>query len=296
MKRLLILLGMLALAQGGISSPLAAAPGPQCFPGVPGITNCIAGHFQTYWEANGGLPVFGYPISGALPVTSPAGTFPTQLFERNRFELHLENPAPYDVLLGRLGVDRLRQLGRDPGAVPREAGAQAGCLWFAATGHNVCDQAPGSGFQTYWRTHGLQDPQLSPYQQSVALFGLPLTAPQLERSTGGQVVLTQWFERARFEYHPDQAPAFRVLLGLLGDEAGTIPPPAGMGAISGQVLIGPTCPGPQREDQTCADQPYAATIAVLTATRAPVTQVQADAVGRFQVTLPPGMYILVPAA
>ncbi len=31
-------------------------------------------------------------------------------------------------------------------------------------------------------------------------------------------MLTQWFERARFEYHPSKPPEFKVLLGLLGDE------------------------------------------------------------------------------
>ena len=32
--------------------------------------------------------------------------------------------------------------------------------------------------------------------------------------------MTQWFERARFEWHPDKPREFKVLLGLLGNETG----------------------------------------------------------------------------
>ncbi len=40
----------------------------------------------------------------------------------------------------------------------------------------------------------------------------------METNSSGDTVLTQWFERARFEYHPNNPAAFRVLLGLLGNE------------------------------------------------------------------------------
>jgi ELWxxDGT repeat protein len=39
-------------------------------------------------------------------------------------------------------------------------------------------------------------------------------------------VLTQWFERARFEWHPDKPDDFKVLLGLLGNEYNPGAPPA----------------------------------------------------------------------
>src|SRR3712207_8635843 len=49
--------------------------------------------------------VFGYPLTAAATeVNRDTGQpYLTQWFERNRFELHTENQAPYDVLLGRLG-------------------------------------------------------------------------------------------------------------------------------------------------------------------------------------------------
>ncbi len=38
----------------------------------------------------------------------------------------------------------------------------------------------------------------------------------METNAEGHTVLTQWFERARFEYHPDNAAPYKVLLGRLG--------------------------------------------------------------------------------
>jgi hypothetical protein len=72
-----------------------------------------------------------------------------------------------------------------------------------------------------WRPrerHGLRDPNLDEYAQSLALFGLPLTEARMATNAAGDTVLTQWFERARFEWHPGNPDAFKVLLGLLGRE------------------------------------------------------------------------------
>jgi hypothetical protein len=41
----------------------------------------------------------------------------------------------------------------------------------------------------------------------------------MERNSSGDNVLTQWFERARFEYHPNKPAQYRVLLGRLGAES-----------------------------------------------------------------------------
>jgi hypothetical protein len=73
--------------------------------------------------------------------------------EHQCFELHAQ---PYDVLLGRLGVEALQQRGIDWAAQPTAPGPAAGCMYFAQTRHNVCDQQPGVGFLTEWTTHGLE--------------------------------------------------------------------------------------------------------------------------------------------
>jgi hypothetical protein len=209
----------------GIPAGMQAQTERPCFPETG---QCIEGRFREFWEQNGGLPVFGFPITPARMETNreDGKEYLTQWFERNRFELHPTNPSPYDVLLGRLGDDRLRLAGIEWETLPRAGGEQANCLWFAETVHTVCDQAVGLGFQTYWLTHGLRVPQLNSFDQSKALFGLPLSEARPEVSpTNGKTYLTQWFERARLEWHPDESDdQYKVLLGLLGNEVRALGP------------------------------------------------------------------------
>ena len=188
----------------------------RCF-NVPGITNCIRGRFLQYWQENGGLPVFGYPVTPELQERTPEGSFTVQYFERNRFELHPEKPRPYDILLGRLGDARLRQLERVWSA-ETQGKPEDECSWWPQTRHAICGI-----FKEYWEGHGLNDPRLDRMNRSLQLFGLPLTEPRMETNSSGDTVLTQWFERARFEYHPFDG----ILLGLLGHEVRRNPPPAG---------------------------------------------------------------------
>ncbi len=217
MYRRLILIGFVCLALLGLRETGAQGAEEQCFEQTRA---CVGGRFLAYWKENGDLPVFGlaiWPSQNELNADTRQ-TYLTQWFERNRFELHPENQAPYDVLLGRLGADRLRQMGVDWQTLPRESGPKEGCLWFEQTGHNVCNQAGSTGFRAYWETHGLKVAGLDRYQRSLALFGLPLTEPKMERNSSGDTVLTQWFERARFEWHPNNPAPYKVLLGLLGNE------------------------------------------------------------------------------
>ncbi len=225
MKKWILLLLALALLAG--PAPAIAQPTePLCFPDVPLIDTCLHPSFVAYWRDNGGLPVFGYPISPLEQFVGDEGrTLTVQWTERNRLELHPGNPPAYRIQIGRMGAEALARAGRDPFADPPDAGPQPGCLWFPETGHNVCDQEPGNGFRTYWQNNGLRIPGLSRYAQSLALFGYPLTAPQMERNANGDLVLTQWFERARFEWHPQNPARSRVLLGLLGRELYTVSQP-----------------------------------------------------------------------
>ncbi|WP_298821818.1 hypothetical protein [Chloroflexus sp.] len=225
MKQLLLLMATLALLL--LPLPVIAQPtAPMCFPDVPLIDDCLHPSFVAYWRDNGGLPVFGYPIGPLEQFVGEAGRpLTVQWTERNRLELHPNNPPAYRIQIGRMGAEALARAGRDPFADPPDTGPQPGCLWFPETGHNVCDQEPGNGFRSYWLNNGLRIPGLSRYAQSLALFGYPLTAPQMERNANGDLVLTQWFERARFEWHPQNPARSRVLLGLLGRELYVSPQP-----------------------------------------------------------------------
>jgi hypothetical protein len=73
--------------------------------------------------------------------------------------------------------------------------------YFEAVGHTL-----RGGFRDYWQQHG-----------ALAQFGYPLTEEFVEVSpTDGKPYVTQYFERARFEWHPENRPPYDVLLGLLG--------------------------------------------------------------------------------
>jgi len=195
--------------------PAGAAPAPPSDARLfPETGFGIAGRIRSYWEQNGGLPVFGYPITAQQEESIEGQNVQAQWFERNRLELHPENKAPYDVLLGRLGADRLAQRGYDWQAVPKES-PQADCRYFSETGRNVC-----GAILAAWRANGLNLDGRRGFSESenLALFGLPLTGLISETLSDGREYQVQYFERARFELHPENSPPYNVLLGLLGNE------------------------------------------------------------------------------
>jgi hypothetical protein len=68
--------------------------------------------FLAYWQANGGLPVFGLPRSEAFDEKNAADgkTYRVQYFERNRLEYHPENAGTrFEMLLGLLGVEQFNK-------------------------------------------------------------------------------------------------------------------------------------------------------------------------------------------
>ena len=175
----------------------------------------VCGRLLEYWQQNGGLPVFGYPITGQYQGDVEGKPIQMQWFERNRLELHPENARPYDVLLGRLGADKLNAEKRDWNSFGKADPNAA--HFFAQTGHAIAPQ-----FWGYWSSNGLEFDGRSgtSFNESLALFGLPLSEATPEVSpTDGKTYLTQHFERGRFEYHPENAGTqYDVLLGLLGRE------------------------------------------------------------------------------
>lgn len=190
------------------SCPATAPTGCRCFPET-GHTVC--GQFLSFWQNNGGLPVFGYPIS--VEIGEPAGgrSLRSQWFERHRFEAHPENAAPYDVLLGALG--RAVLPGRGAGCAPAAALPAGSDRYFPATGLTV-----PAVFDAYYRSQGLEfDGRAGKSEaENLALFGYPISAAAGERMADGSCLWTQYFERVRFEYHPTLPAGQRVLLGLLG--------------------------------------------------------------------------------
>ncbi|MFN5058910.1 MAG: DUF4352 domain-containing protein [Chloroflexota bacterium] len=175
---------------------------------------CIDGRIREFWEQNGGLAVFGFPINNIEQTVIDGNPITYQRFERNRIELHPNNQRPYDVQLGRLGADRLTQQGRDWFTFAKSSDS-GGCRVFAETGHAVCGDILKA-----WRSNGLQldTNRAVSDAESLALFGMPISGVETETLGDGKQYQVQWFERARFELHPENPAPYNVLLGLLGNE------------------------------------------------------------------------------
>jgi hypothetical protein len=159
--------------------------------------------FLKFWDANGGLPIFGYPISEARMETSQTDSkdYLVQYFERNRFEWHPEfQGTPNEVLLGLLGVELTK--GRTFPSVQAFADSP-GKVYMDATGHSLAEP-----FLSYWQKYG-----------GLAVFGYPISEPFDENNQDdGKAYLVQYFQRNRFEFHPENQPPYDVLLGLLGKD------------------------------------------------------------------------------
>jgi hypothetical protein len=173
---------------------------------------CMSGRIAEFWMQQGGLTVFGYPISSEDVFEIEGQPIKAQWFERYRIEVHPQNDPPYDIQLGRMGADVLAASERDMQRFARET-PRDNCRFFSETGFNVCDD-----FAASWRKYGVEmdgQPGIS-YADSLALFGFPISSTYQEELSDGKVYTVQWFERARFEYHPENNPPYHVLFGLLG--------------------------------------------------------------------------------
>jgi hypothetical protein len=113
-----VLLGLLgnALADPRQNEPPFVPRPPSTTPGSGTVWFRETGHnlappFLNYWNANGGLQVFGYPRSEAFDEPNQADdrTYTVQYFERNRIEYHPEHKATrFEFLLGLLGVEQFK--------------------------------------------------------------------------------------------------------------------------------------------------------------------------------------------
>ena len=168
----------------------------------------LSGAFLSYWRANGGLEIFGYPVSEEITEVSATDGRPytVQYFERNRFELHPENAGTsFEVLLGLLGRDLTRGRTFADAQPPFESSADR--VYFPETRHSL-----SGDFLRYWEEGG-----------GLAIFGYPISEPMVETSpTDGKSYTVQYFERNRFELHPENPAPFNVLLGLLGIDSAKV--------------------------------------------------------------------------
>lgn len=194
-------------------------PSPEPSDDVPGqrtrffpqTGHSVKGLFLDYWEGHGKLPQQGYPISpivrepssvnwnGSTNVPPGTRTIDKQYFERSVLEYHPENRPPYNVLLSLLGAARYHA--KYPHGAPNQVPPGHDGHYFAETGHWVSGM-----FWDYWQAHG-----------GLMQQGYPLSDPFVEKSDlDGNTYTVQYFERAVFEYHPENQPPYEVLLVQLG--------------------------------------------------------------------------------
>ncbi len=219
--RVVAVVSALLIVMGGptavVAQPPLTPPGADAFGPIPAFPDtpdhrffATTGHslnsgFKVYWEAHGGLVIFGYPISEEFQEREADGQVRTaQYFERARFEYHPEfKGSPYEVELGLLGQEVTASRAGETPFQPIAAFADSmDHRYFAATGHSL-----NFGFKAYWEANG-----------GLAQFGYPISEEFTERNPDMEQEYTvQYFERERFEYHPEFAGTpYEVELGRLG--------------------------------------------------------------------------------
>lgn len=199
-------------------SGLPAAPWNQDAAYFPETGHAISGRFLTAWHARGGLRIIGLPLTRPYARQQSDGSWLlVQDFERARLEFHQEYLGQWGEVLGtRVGSDNTTHRRHEQPFLPVDCTPTADRDCFVETGHSLA-----FGFRSFWQQHG-----------GLATFGYPISEEFIELNPDtGQFHTVQYFERARFEYHPEHAGTeFEVLLGLLIRDdlqaAGWLWPPA----------------------------------------------------------------------
>lgn len=176
----------------------------------------ISPHFVDFFYRNGGIANFGYPIGPEILVNGQV----IQYFERSRMEFHPSSSE--QVQLGLLGLELTNERYFPP--CPSFSNTP-GHVYFPQTGHSL-----QNGFLYYWLSHG-----------GVRIFGFPISEELSERNAdNGNTYTVQYFERARFEYHPEfKGTQYEVELGLLGKATFggySRPAPASLSSLESQLL------------------------------------------------------------
>lgn len=181
---LVMLLGMVPLQGAHAQTALTYFYFPQ-------TGHYLGGAFRSFWERNGGVDIFGYPVTEEFVRRSDGKI--VQYFERARFELRVENnQAVVDLgLLGREYTSIRGDIFLPVAPFPSTSTQR----YFPETRHSL-----QGAFKAFWERNG-----------GVSIFGYPISEELAERFPDGVVRTVQYFERVRLELHGN-----RVLIGLLG--------------------------------------------------------------------------------
>ncbi len=186
LRRLLTLILVLGVLVSG-SRPTHAQDENQKY--FPETGHTVAGEFLTYYNSvSDPLLLFGYPITEAFD--DPLLKITVQYFQRARFELRIDKEPGQRVQLTSLG-----EILYQPGPEVQFPTDTPSCRYFLQQKHYVC-----YAFLDFFNAYG-----------GVAQFGTPLSNIEIQDD-----LYVQYFQRVRFEWHPELPAGHRVTLADLG--------------------------------------------------------------------------------
>jgi hypothetical protein len=183
-----LLLMVIVLSNLGYQSSSAQSERTLYFPQTG---HRLGGEFLAAYEsAKDPLLLYGFPITDAF-TDSVSGNL-VQYFEKARFVLDPQAPAQLRVKQTPLG-----ELLYQPGTELPHSPSFPDCRSFTETGFEVC-----YSFLDFFTANG-----------GIAQFGYPISNFEIHDD-----LIVQYFQRSRFEWHPESPPGQRVTLSHLGVE------------------------------------------------------------------------------
>lgn len=167
-------------------------------------THEVSTKLYSYWHENGGVPIFGYPISARFAEISDNGKIiEVQYFERARLEKHVsQERGSFQIVPGKLG---LAVPIRATAAVQKFSGLEEEEMILTPSGVGILTPRK---FFAFWRTHG-----------GPAIFGYPSTPLLIDHDDADRPLAVQYFECVRLEYHPWlEGTVYEVQISRLGIE------------------------------------------------------------------------------
>jgi hypothetical protein len=171
------------------AAPLGLLAQSQSEQYFPDTGHTVRGEFLTYFNARGGLRVFGFPITEEFTLNGRT----VQYFQRARMELWPDKPAGQRVQLGALG----EELGKSTPAQPSPGANTYFRRYYPETGHSVI-----WAFLSFFDKNG-----------GAEVLGYPISDYGAENGKGR---IGQYFQRAKLEWYPELAPGQRVQVADLG--------------------------------------------------------------------------------
>ena len=187
LRWLTIIIALIAVT--GLLGESAFAQTPDAGRFFPETGHSVSDAFlEKYTSIPNGEEIYGFPITGAFD--DETSGFLIQYFEKARFELHPE--APVDLLVQ---ITHLGEFLYEAGEPIPELSNFSSCKTFPETPYKVC-----YNFLDFFEANG-----------GVTQFGFPISGFEIHDGW-----ISQYFQRACFEWHPERPAGEKVFVSNLG--------------------------------------------------------------------------------